>query len=131
YDDLEIVCILRSTTAATSDNVHLYYNNDTTDGNYQSARMFNGNTASTAATRTATPFIAQSAGASSPANYFGEFRARITCYTDTNYQRITLAENHSLRDASTIYTESFAHHWKSTSAITRIQVRTDNHPTDT
>lgn len=127
---LELHALLRGTVALANDTAYLFYNNNTTVTNYYILGVLTQSGSTTSVSADA-PTFGVCPAASSPANYFGYLRAFIPFYGSTTQQKITAVSSRSRTDTAASYVTDYAHHFESTAAITRIQVRTDNHATDT
>jgi hypothetical protein len=131
-DHLRIVCSLRATPAGTTDNVYMFFNNDTTVTNYYRQRLV-ANTTTIVGELANTPIIGNSTAAGATADNFAFIEIKIPYYRSVLSEKISYG-------LSTIYSTNadtrinqFGHKWntaKASSAIARIQIRTDNHPTD-
>jgi NACalpha-BTF3-like transcription factor len=114
----------RGTVAATSDILYLRFNGDATDANYRSQRTSNG-----ASANSSTPVIGVVPASTGDADYVGLIEVLIPDYAGSKFKQShywsiyrATAALQEVRDGS--------HHWESTAAITRIQIVTDNDPTD-
>lgn len=128
YDFLVLKLFLRGSDTATSDNVYIFFNNDTTLTNYRYQRVSGASTSAAAATGDI-PFIGVASAAASPSNYFGIFEVIIPAYAGSTEKILQSVASDRL-DASNSITGVWTVSWESTSAINRIMVRTDNHATD-
>ncbi|NBW12385.1 MAG: hypothetical protein EBR82_30570, partial [Caulobacteraceae bacterium] len=131
YDKLEVEMLLQGTVANTFDVVHMYLNNDTTDANYQSiVNEFEGFFIQTAAPRIGYAAASTSTdGVNSP--LWSPFLVSIPDCATTNRVKHIQTINQAIQlTATRISGVAGAVEWANTAAITRIQVRTDNHPTD-
>lgn len=129
YDFLELVMNLRSTQSA-ADNVIIWLNNDTTAANYRRQDL-NVSSTTVAGSAADDALIGVATGSSDLANNFGELRAFLPDYAGTGRHKHVSAESNERQGASTTAIRFRRIWWESTSAITRIMIRTDNHPTDT
>lgn len=133
YERFEIDCCLRSTVSATFDAEYLLFNGDTTVTNYRSVAVFgSGSTAGQDATDA--PVMGNPTGATSPANSFENTNILINNPNGTTRNKNAVAKSSGQWTSGT-GSNSFVSQvrtmtWKSTAAIIRIQLRTDNHPTD-
>jgi hypothetical protein len=129
YKRLIIEGYLRGDVGAVVDVVHGYYNTDLTNGNYhrQAQNAYNG---SQATAEDATPRIAEIPAGSSPANAYGQVRFVIENYA-SSLLKTCEASGVGLLSADGVQRSGFGMVWEaSTDPITRIRIRTDNHPTD-
>lgn len=131
-DHLRLVCLLRSGASGTTDNVYMFFNNDTTVTNYYRQRLV-ANTTTIVGELANTPIIGNSTGSTATADNFAFIEIKIPYYGLLTAEKISYG-------LSTIYSTNadtrinqFGHKWnqsKGSSAINRIMIRTDNHPTD-
>lgn len=133
---LEILCLLRSTVSATSDAVYLFWNNDTTVSNYRRHRVGGANTAIGGGTSIVdldnSPFTGVASANSSPSNYFSYLKITVPDFRSTSKHKIAWCEYGGINATTEGRTGVIAHQWTITTptAINRVQIRTDNHPTD-
>ena len=130
YDKFEIEAELRSTASTTKDVPWLLFNGDTTNGNYSYGQVGSDNT-TVGATRGDQPRFGDSMpGASSEANVFSASAAVIL--NPQNTVRWKGSTIHLMaRYTSTGHTANlYFLAWESLTAIIRMQVITDNDPTD-
>lgn len=120
---------MRGDVAATTDTIRLFFNGDTTIANYESQQITNTDTASSFS-KADNPFSGVAPAASAPANSYGSFEYVIEGYAGGNLKSARLlyglyygadAQRHGLIRIQ---------HNSLTAAITQVQIRTDNHPTD-
>lgn len=122
---------VRSTVSATSDVMYVFFNNDTTVTNYR--RQTFGAIAGAAALGAVNDaaISAQIPAGTSPISSFGFYNITIDNPNSTNY--IKMAKNSGISYPDTgnnVRLDDGGVVLNNTGAITRIQVRTDNHPTD-
>lgn len=122
---------IRGTVAATTDDIQIFFNNNTTVTNYH--RQYNGALAGTASvTEAATSTLFRATASSSPASSFALGKIYIPMPNSTNYLKVAKVESVAYYASNDIVIDNGGVVWHTdgTSAITRIQIRTDNHPTD-
>ena len=128
YAKFELEMQLRSSVAATLDVTRLFFNNDTVATNYGTEICIYQNATTNFSTQSF-PSIGDVPAASSEANSFGQIHctilnpadARLKTYHSQSYTRES--------SSGTLLVTAFGN-WENTAPITRIQIRTDNHPTD-
>ena len=121
---------LRSTVASTQDVVYLFFNNDTTASNYF-RQYLNSNDGAVAGVEDATPSIGNCPASTSPSSSFMMGEIKISMPNSTNYRKVARLELTGNLGTATLRNDRGGMVWEaSTSAITRIQIRTDNNPTD-
>lgn len=122
--------VLRSTASGTADSVYAFFNNSTTLTNY--TRQAAGAQAGVAGVATANdPLINLCPSSGSPANSFGLQTVNILLPNSTGILKSFHNLGGSRLDTGTnLRVDNIFQIWNSASAVTRIQVRTDNHPTD-
>lgn len=127
---IEIELLLRGTVSATSDFIYIFFNNDTTLTNYRRQVLVGSAGAGLFGTGN-DPQLGIAPANTSPANSFGTFTVLINNPNSTNHIKTAKNNGGIWFDAgNNLRTEGTFVIWNSTSAITRIQIRTDNHPTD-
>lgn len=126
YDHLILRAQLRGDVAATNDNVVMFFNNDTTEGNYLRAVAYWG---STSGSGLATTMFACPAG-NSQANDFGQVEIHIYNYADTSQTKNYMARSSMRWDATTFYLYINHGNWGNTAAITRITLQPDGYATN-
>lgn len=128
YNRLIIEGMIRGGVSAASDNLLAYFNADTTDGNYhrQAHYAYNG---SHATSESAHPYAAFIVANSGPANEYHHFRMVIEDYTGS-YRKKAKTEWYGEDAADSMYNGNIAIVSAVTDALTRVRIRTDNHPTD-
>ncbi len=127
---LELVAMLRSTGTGTSDGVYLLHNNDS-GANYRYALLYN-NLATPGAVQGSIPIAGYSTASGNPPNYFSALRIFIPFYQAASYRRLSEITNSIAYDlpATSMVRLDNMHFWSGGNPINRIQLRTDNHPTD-
>lgn len=131
--DVETIIIelgLRSLVAAVNDACLVLLNNATTVTNYH--RQTFGANAGAAAVGEANDatLMAIVPANNSPANSFWMGRIIISMVNSTSYLKVMRVHGGGLYDTADVRADSGVSVYKSTGAVTRVQVRTDNHPTD-
>ena len=128
---IEIDFCIRGTVSATTDNVRITFNSDTTDANYYLQRTGADNAVSTDAGEGATATaLAVVAANTAPSNSFAS--GRIVIFNPLSAQnKNALITWMGLYDTAAMRVDDVGLTWKNTASITSIQIRTDNHPTDT
>lgn len=131
YDDLELILMLRSTSATVDDTVRIWFNNDTTTGNYHFQRAKGINNGGSWA-ESPNSALGSAAGASSPANAFTSFQAWIPEYANTAMLKQVIAISGGLSGAASALAQLMTCVWEDggATAINRIAIETDNDPTD-
>jgi hypothetical protein len=125
YNDLEIVMVARSTkSAANSDLLSLFLNNDTTAANYRSTYVqgHSSTTVTGSGTDTASPI--EVAAASSPSNSAGLLIVRIPVYKGTTFNKQMYCQSGWRYDASSIHevVRMCCIEWESNAAINRVDL---------
>lgn len=122
--------VLRSAASGTADSVYAFFNNSTTVTNY--TRQAAGAQAGVAGVATANdPLINLCPANGSPANSFGLQTVNILLPNSTgNLKGFHNIGGSRLDTGTNLRVDNIFSIWNSASAVTRIQVRTDNHPTD-
>lgn len=130
---LEIFASLRSTVAATFDNLYLFFNNDTTVANYRNSYVTaNEASANPSAAGAATPFINFVCAANSPTNEFSMCRIFIPFFNVSSPTMVKHALTFcSYSTASSSIGLTAANVRWTTTAITNIRLRPDGYSTDT
>ncbi|WP_167792507.1 hypothetical protein, partial [Candidatus Macondimonas diazotrophica] len=128
YDSFEIEAQLRSTVSASDDKGAFLLNGDAVNGNYRYARHYGGSSVSGSASDTPEAFGI--VGSTALSNVFAMVFSRCLSPGSPSKEKMFITESFERRDSSTIYLFGYGTHWESTAAITRIQVVTDNNPTD-
>lgn len=128
-DLLELRISARAATAAVgTDVVYLFWNNDTTVANY---RVVAQETTDSSMTDTAVdnPNIGNMPAATADANEFAQFTVFVPFYGGAHRKIAQIRDD--FRASSTVISHrDTTHSWENTAAITRLQIRTDNHATD-
>lgn len=130
YKNLYFEAQIRSTGAGTVDGTFVYLNEETTDTNYHSQNMrgINGSSIFSEANNAAGGGVP---AAGSPANYYSVTTGMIMDYTGSRVKAVRLDPTVP-RTASELDVGSFMLLASTiTVPITRLRVRTNNHPTDT
>jgi len=116
YTDLVLVFSARSVRAVTVEGIYLYFNNDTTNGNYAYKRL--QGTGSTAASDSS---ILVEPGASATASTFGNASVYVPNYlgsTQKSFSADAVTENNATGAEAVL----IAGKWSGTSAITSIKL---------
>jgi hypothetical protein len=119
YTDLKIVASVRTSRAYAVDALYLYFNTDTTSGNY-SGKQFTGT--GTSAQSNANGYaneIAYVAGNSGTSNTFGTCEFYISNYTSSNPKSVSV-DSTSENAAALSYASISTYLWSGTAAINKI-----------
>jgi hypothetical protein len=128
HDHLFIYLLSRGTVVATTDNLNIILNNDTTAANYRRAYHQVNNAVHAVGQDDAILGAGVPAG-SSPANYFGMCEIRLWYYTVAQNKMYDAISNG--RMSTTISLTSIqVGQWENTAAVDRVTIQTDNDPTD-
>lgn len=127
YERFEIECGLRS-TAAGLDQILLFLNGDTTNSNYRD-HVVNHDTGTFIQQGDSTR-VGYAQGSDSPADGMGKLFVTILGPQTISSHKHIFCRHSNRQSATTSHNGAFGLNWESTAAITRIQLRTDNHPTD-
>lgn len=128
-DLLELRMSLRAATAGVaSDAVYILWNNDTTVTNYRAVAQATADTGVTDAAADV-PSAGIAPAATADANEFGQFHVLVPFYGGA-HRKIAQVRSDIRTSSTAIEHRDTNHHWENTAAITRVQVRTDNHATD-
>jgi hypothetical protein len=133
-DHIIIKMLLRGTGNVTDnlDYVHIAFNTDTTTttGNYWRQHYF-GRGASLLANASQSAQIANAPNTLSDSSAFVVVNLEIPFFRGS-HQKIVASNYYTLANTTTLdgWVGQFAVRWLNTAAITRIRIRTDNHPTD-
>lgn len=121
----------RSSAATTTDPLYIYANTDTTNANYhmQSVRGINGG-ASANSTEADYPQIATVPANTSTANSYGQFEIVVENYAASSHLKTALSGFMAYETTDSTRMGMMAVTSAITAAITRLRLRTDNHPTD-
>ena len=124
YNSLEVELMGRTDKASVANEaINLYFNNDTTAGNYYSQNLSGtATTASTVAADNASVITIPAATAT--ANYAGYSLVRIPDYADTTFHKIARILNGRRDDATNGFVSTRVMFWESTVAITRVDLVT-------
>lgn len=128
FDHIEVYALLRSTNAGSRDNVYVFFNSDTTVTNYRSQQIL-GDSGTSQFGAFNLPFIGIVSAASDVAGEYYSIEAKLPEYTGSKRKNI-LARVGGLQTTSAVQAGIINVNWASTAAVTSIQLRTDNHPTD-
>ena len=129
YDHLQINLLVRGDVSAGFDNVYLFFNNDTTAGNYffQQILFYDGNTSGSG--EGDIPFIGQISAASAQAGCYGSIQTFVPNYGGSHNKNS--ATQFGYRSSATQAPTGKAHvDWESTAAITRITIQPDGYATN-
>ena len=129
YDKFYIELVLRGTVSAANDIVYLYANGDLTAANYSCQRAFFAGTG-TFNSRADIPDMARATAGTAPADAFARSVVEIINPQDTIKTKTATTSGELLEAAATFDRYLMSWNWENTAPITRIQIRTDNHPTD-
>lgn len=126
------VALLKSTASATSDVPYIFFNTDYTTTNYRHS----GNASLETATNTPyggnNPRFGNTTAASSPTNEFAMFNFEIPWFRRTDFvKKFNYQCGVYYTTGASFFMTIGGVHWNSASAITSLQIRTDNHSTDT
>jgi len=119
YTDLLILASVRSTGGNGTCNV--YFNNDTTDANYDSRRLLGDGSSASSGNQPDLPYFLYANASTMTSNTFASNCLYIPNYAGSNYKSISLdvvMEN----NATLAYSFLVAGIWNSTSAITSIKL---------
>ena len=132
YDDLLILASLRGALASTYDYTQIFFNNDTTVANYHMQNNYWSNATSVGNSESATSRLSYIPAASAIANSFAHIRTYIQDYTSTNFLKIAQTKSTLAGITTQVWMWKVICIWEDggATAINRIQIRTDNHPTD-
>jgi hypothetical protein len=128
-DVLEIDMLLRGDVAANSDLAYLLFNGDTTVGNYQSL-VYSSDNLGTGRRTFSAPVIADTTAGNSPSNSFAQVHVRISGYSEASRLKTAIANVTLYYTSGVIQRGMWTMVWVDTDAINRIQVVTDNDPTN-
>lgn len=115
YDHLELSIYARTDRANTVDDMFVYFNSDTTAGNYYSQRLTGQSTTVGAAQYSNAPWLTTIAAANATANEFSA--GTITVY---NYTKTDRHKHHLSALGTPVRTGFNSNRWASTAAITSI-----------
>jgi hypothetical protein len=127
---LEIEVVIRSTVSSTFDGAYLLFNNDTTTTNYYRQNLSASAGAINTVTDASPSLLAFIPASASPPNSFFIGTIRVPNINSTNHRKIAYVHGAGQYETSNMRVNAGGVFWNNTSAITRIQIRTDNHPTD-
>ena len=129
YDHLLINILVRSSNAAATDSVYLFFNNDTTVTNYFYQKMSFYDGTGNDSTEGDTPLIAELASAGAPANSFGVAQILISKYAGS-HNKSAISEYGFRAIAGQARPGVSYVEWESTAAINRITIQPDGYATD-
>lgn len=128
-EHLRIVCLLRGSISSLLDAVYLFFNNDTTVTNYYSQRL-NATAGSPFASFDNIPSVGFCIGNTGEINNFTPISIFIPDYRNTSKEKISQIGFSQYESTTNARAGVLAHQWQNTTSISRIQIRTDNNPTD-
>jgi hypothetical protein len=123
YKHLQIRFITRSTRAATSSNIFIGFNSDTTTGNYYGHMLEGNGSAASAAAKigTSTSFMSATSAASNTSGIFSGGVIDVLDYANTNkYKTSRGLTGYDANGSGLLYLASGL--WMSTSAVTSIEI---------
>ena len=128
YERFELHASLRSTVGSNQDLAAIFLNGDTVSSNYR--RINDGRNGATSNGGLADDsFCGFVPASTSQTNDYAFLTAYIPNPAGAKSKNVHCL-NHCRRDGTTMDLMQIGINWESTAAITRIQLRTDNHPTD-
>lgn len=126
YDHIKIVGLVRTDGVAGNDNLHMYFNNDTTLTNYRRGVHSSGTNHTVGVADTPHPW--QVAASLTPANYFSIISADIPFYA-SDKNKLAYAITSHRATATLMEIHSINMHWENTAVINRITVEVIDDPT--
>lgn len=130
FNRLVIKGYLRSSASGTQDTVYGFINTSTTVSSYLSQRFSAFDDGPSAnLTEYAEPRVGIASGDGSPSGYYHNVSMEIEGYAVTK-QQIVKCESSGARDASSADVLFYSCLSPVSAAVTRLRIRTDNHPTD-
>ena len=130
YDRIILVANIASTVVADFDQALLYLNSDTTDANYHSQRRhWQDGTTTVSGAESATPNMHYIKGSSAPS-----YPARMEIVIedpDTVEPKLVQIQGSYYQTTDSIIRSFSDIVWDTSAALTNVQIRTDNHSTDT
>lgn len=126
---LRIYALLRSSATTNNDVVYLFLNNDTTITNYYRQRYL-GVSNNPVSDFVNTPQIAVVNGNMAETNNFSFVNITIFDYRNTTKEKIIEIEFGQYESTTVGRAGTTLLQWQNTASINRVQIRTDNHPTD-
>lgn len=127
FTTLLLYCILRTDVAATTDNVNMFLNGDTTAANYRRTVSISGDTTSNAVVDDAGILTAN--GATAAANFFAISKVVIPFYAGSQEKEI-FADIIRRADATTLLLLNASYHWEDNSIINQITIQPDGFAAD-
>ena len=119
YTDLLVKLSLRSNRALAVDGITIYFNNDTTSGNYTAKRLY-GTGSSVGSDSNAAGMLAMN-GDTATASTFGNAEIYIPNYTGSNAKSVSI-DGISENNGTEAYQGLGAFLWSGTSAINRVTI---------
>lgn len=130
YNRLEVELWTQSSVAGSNDGIYLYFNNDTTNGNYMYGQI-GGVDGSASGAEGDIPNIGATSGAGSADDAdFGHTKVEIPLYAETNYRKLARIEETLRYSATAMVQRMISLSWESAAAINRITIQPDGYPTD-
>lgn len=129
YDRIIIEGYGRSSGSGDADHLYMFLNDDLTVANYHNQYVRGANSASATAAEAATPFIGTLSASTSVADAYTQISATIEAPDSTNKKGAMSFSSVEYNTDAMVFTTT-AYSSSVTAAITRIRLRTDNHPTD-
>ena len=115
YDHLELSIYARSARSNTVDDMFVYFNSDTTAGNYAAQRLSGTDSTVSASTSATEPSITTIAAANASSDEFSAGSITISNYTKTDRHK-----HHIASVGTSVRTTLNSNRWASTAAITSI-----------
>lgn len=130
YDHLKIRLIARGNVNAAQDNLYIYFNNDTTAGNYfhQRHSAYDGNTSGS--NEGDTPLIGEVPAATASANCFGWIEIFIPLYAVETFNKVAKTSSGYRSAASLAVVQHDFVEWEFVTAINRITLQPDGYASD-
>ncbi len=128
YDSYEFTGELRSSVSAASDVAYVFINGDTTLTNYRMAFNYAGSTTGGAANNN--PSLCEPVAATGIADTYTTCSGEVIAPGNTTKTKTILNKSYRRYDANGNWVGLYGVNWESTAAINRIQIVTDNDPTD-
>ncbi len=125
YRDLEVHVRARGTQAAIIIDMRMQYNNDSgANYDYETGQAVSTTYNVFSAAGQTSAFVGDIASANAPAGYADLIIIDIADYRGTTFQKASLSQNsgHTGTAAGNHYAENLAQWWKSTAAITRVDI---------
>lgn len=129
YDRLRIILCAKSSVADWNDRVLIFFNNDTTVTNYAFVNMSTrtGGAASRESGDSPDLFLVGAANSSTYSD--GQTILDICRYSSTDNYKV-ISGQMVMRDDNYVWTANLSVQWENISAINRITIQPDGHPTD-